>query len=84
MRPDARDHGLDDTLITPSVGQRIAELVPDAKLLLIEDMGHDRPGPRTTTAAPSGARPSAPTYVLFDQPPMKIAGSLRPGTWLGR
>ncbi len=38
-------HGLDDTLITPSGGQRTAELVPDAKLLLIEDMGHDRPTP---------------------------------------
>src|SRR5579863_1095610 len=28
-------HGLDDTLITPSGGQRTAELVPGAKLLLI-------------------------------------------------
>jgi pimeloyl-ACP methyl ester carboxylesterase len=38
-------HGLDDTLITPSGGKRTAELVPNAKLLLIEDMGHDRPRP---------------------------------------
>ena len=38
-------HGLDDTLITPSGGRRTAELVPGAKLLLIEDMGHDRPRP---------------------------------------
>jgi pimeloyl-ACP methyl ester carboxylesterase len=38
-------HGLDDTLIQPSGGQRTAELVPDARLLLIEDMGHDRPEP---------------------------------------
>jgi pimeloyl-ACP methyl ester carboxylesterase len=36
-------HGLDDTLIDPSGGSRTAELVPDARLLLIPDMGHDRP-----------------------------------------
>ena len=38
-------HGLDDTLITPSGGERTAQLVPGARLLLIEDMGHDRPQP---------------------------------------
>src|SRR6476469_671686 len=36
-------HGLDDTLIDPSGGRRTAELVPNARLLLVEDMGHDRP-----------------------------------------
>ena len=36
-------HGLDDTLIHPSGGRRTAELVPGARLLLVEDMGHDRP-----------------------------------------
>jgi pimeloyl-ACP methyl ester carboxylesterase len=36
-------HGLDDTLIAPSGGERTAELIPDARLLLLEDMGHDRP-----------------------------------------
>ncbi|MFF9512081.1 alpha/beta fold hydrolase [Streptomyces sp. NPDC014724] len=36
-------HGLDDTLVDPSGGERTAELVPGAKLLLIPDMGHDRP-----------------------------------------
>ncbi len=36
-------HGLDDTLIDPSGGRRTAELVPGARLLLLEDMGHDRP-----------------------------------------
>ncbi|MFF0135620.1 alpha/beta fold hydrolase [Streptomyces sp. NPDC005227] len=36
-------HGLDDTLIDPSGGKRTADLVPGAKLLLIPDMGHDRP-----------------------------------------
>jgi pimeloyl-ACP methyl ester carboxylesterase len=36
-------HGLDDTLIAPSGGERTAALIPDAELLLIEDMGHDRP-----------------------------------------
>ncbi|MFE7315993.1 alpha/beta fold hydrolase [Streptomyces sp. NPDC057555] len=38
-------HGLDDTLIAPSGGERTAELVPGARLLLLPDMGHDRPRP---------------------------------------
>ncbi len=38
-------HGLDDTLIDPSGGRRTAELVPDADLLLVPDLGHDRPRP---------------------------------------
>jgi len=38
-------HGLDDTLIAPSGGERTAALVPGARLRLIEDMGHDRPRP---------------------------------------
>ncbi|HET9094095.1 MAG TPA: alpha/beta hydrolase [Solirubrobacteraceae bacterium] len=38
-------HGLDDTLIAPSGGERTAELVPGARLLLLADMGHDRPRP---------------------------------------
>ena len=38
-------HGLDDTLIEPSGGERTAELVPGARLLLVPDMGHDRPEP---------------------------------------
>jgi pimeloyl-ACP methyl ester carboxylesterase len=38
-------HGLDDTLIGPSGGERTAELVPGAVLLLVPDMGHDRPKP---------------------------------------
>ncbi|MEU8762880.1 alpha/beta hydrolase [Streptomyces sp. NPDC048659] len=36
-------HGLDDTLIDPSGGRRTADLIPGAELLLIPDMGHDRP-----------------------------------------
>jgi pimeloyl-ACP methyl ester carboxylesterase len=36
-------HGLDDTLIAPSGGERTAELIPNATLVLIPDMGHDRP-----------------------------------------
>ncbi|MFF4761032.1 alpha/beta fold hydrolase [Streptomyces sp. NPDC001292] len=36
-------HGLDDTLIDPSGGKRTAELVPHAQLMLLADMGHDRP-----------------------------------------
>ncbi len=38
-------HGLDDTLILPSGGERTAELVPDAHLLMLADMGHDLPEP---------------------------------------
>jgi pimeloyl-ACP methyl ester carboxylesterase len=38
-------HGLDDTLIAPSGGERTAELVPNATLMLVPDMGHDRPQP---------------------------------------
>jgi pimeloyl-ACP methyl ester carboxylesterase len=38
-------HGLDDTLIGPSGGERTASLIPDARLLLVDDMGHDRPEP---------------------------------------
>jgi len=38
-------HGLDDTLIAPSGGERTAALVQGAHLLLLPDMGHDRPVP---------------------------------------
>ena len=38
-------HGLDDTLISPSGGERTAALVPGATLLLVDDMGHDLPEP---------------------------------------
>jgi pimeloyl-ACP methyl ester carboxylesterase len=36
-------HGRDDTLIAPDGGERTAELVPGARLLMVDDMGHDRP-----------------------------------------
>ena len=36
-------HGMDDTLIDPSGGERTAALVRGARLVLVEDMGHDRP-----------------------------------------
>jgi pimeloyl-ACP methyl ester carboxylesterase len=38
-------HGTDDTLITPGGGERTAELIPGARLVMIEDMGHDLPKP---------------------------------------
>lgn len=38
-------HGKDDTLITTSGGERTAELIPGAKLMLVDDMGHDFPRP---------------------------------------
>ncbi len=36
-------HGSADTLITPSGGERTAELIPGARFVLIEGMGHDYP-----------------------------------------
>jgi pimeloyl-ACP methyl ester carboxylesterase len=38
-------HGMQDTLITPSGGERTADLVPGARLLLLDGMGHDLPRP---------------------------------------
>jgi pimeloyl-ACP methyl ester carboxylesterase len=38
-------HGTDDTLITPTGGLRTAEVIPGADLLVVTDMGHDRPEP---------------------------------------
>ena len=36
-------HGSADTLLDPSGGQRTAELIPGARFVLIEGMGHDYP-----------------------------------------
>ena len=36
-------HGHDDTAADASGGRRTAEPAPGARLLLLEDMGHDRP-----------------------------------------
>jgi pimeloyl-ACP methyl ester carboxylesterase len=36
-------HGTEDKLVTPSGGERTAEVVPGAKLMVIEGMGHDLP-----------------------------------------
>jgi len=38
-------HGRDDTLLTPSGGERTAELIPGSVLLKVADMGHDIPMP---------------------------------------
>jgi pimeloyl-ACP methyl ester carboxylesterase len=38
-------HGLDDTLINPSGGERTGELVPGSTVMMVEDMGHDLPEP---------------------------------------
>ena len=38
-------HGRDDQLIAPDGGERTAELIPGARLLMVDDMGHDRPEP---------------------------------------
>ncbi|WP_372344575.1 alpha/beta fold hydrolase [Streptomyces sp. KL116D] len=58
-------HGLDDTLIDPSGGRRTAELVPGADLLMVPDMGHDRPRELwpvlvDALAAHTGGRPPHP------------------------
>ena len=36
-------HGTDDPLVEVNGGERTAELIPDAELLLVEGMGHDLP-----------------------------------------
>ena len=36
-------YGTADPLVNPSGGERTAEVILDAKLLLIEGMGHDLP-----------------------------------------
>jgi len=38
-------HGTEDQLITPSGGERTAELIPNSTLLMVDDMGHDLPQP---------------------------------------
>ena len=38
-------HGTADTLVQPSGGERTAEVIPDAKLMVVEGMGHDLPRP---------------------------------------
>ncbi len=45
QQPTLVIHGLDDTMIDPSGGRRTAELVPRSRLMLVPDMGHDRPEP---------------------------------------
>jgi pimeloyl-ACP methyl ester carboxylesterase len=49
-------HGTADTLVQPSGGERTAEVIPDAKLLMVEGMGHDlsRPLWRTLVDAICG------------------------------
>ena len=38
-------HGDVDPLVHPSGGERVAALVPGARLVVIEGMGHDLPAP---------------------------------------
>jgi pimeloyl-ACP methyl ester carboxylesterase len=42
-RPALVIHGAADALIHPSGGERTAEVIPDAKLVVIDGMGHDLP-----------------------------------------
>ena len=39
-------HGLVDPLVTPTGGIATATAIPDAKLVMYPDMGHDLPVPR--------------------------------------
>ena len=50
-------HGRADTLILPIGGERTAELVPAANLLMCNDMGHDLPEPLWPLIADTIARP---------------------------
>jgi pimeloyl-ACP methyl ester carboxylesterase len=56
-------HGDADPLVTPSGGQRTAELVPGATLLMLEGMGHDLPaaylGPLVEAITALAARSAA-------------------------
>jgi pimeloyl-ACP methyl ester carboxylesterase len=38
-------HGTDDPLVTPSGGERTAEVLPGAELMMLDGMGHDLPRP---------------------------------------
>ena len=38
-------HGTADPLVQPSGGERTAEVIPGAELLVVEGMGHDLPRP---------------------------------------
>ena len=42
-------HGEADPLITPSGGEATAEAIPNAELLMLEQMGHDLPRPPWST-----------------------------------
>jgi pimeloyl-ACP methyl ester carboxylesterase len=52
-------HGRDDTLIEPIGGDRTAELVPGAVLLVLNDMGHDLPEPLWPVIVDAVARHTA-------------------------
>jgi pimeloyl-ACP methyl ester carboxylesterase len=59
-------HGTEDRLVVPSGGQRLAEVIPGAELLMIEGMGHDlaRPlWPRLVEAVTThaAAHPAVPS-----------------------
>ena len=56
-------HGTIDNLVGPTGGERTAEVVPDAKLMLVEGMGHDLPQvlwPRIVDAITSHAAQHPP------------------------
>jgi pimeloyl-ACP methyl ester carboxylesterase len=38
-------HGTADTLVQPSGGERTAEVIPNATLVVVDGMGHDLPEP---------------------------------------
>ena len=45
MAPTLVIHGKDDRLVAPSGGKATAKAIKGAKLLMLDDMGHDLPRP---------------------------------------
>lgn len=52
-------HGKADPLITPSGGEATAEAIPDAVLLMLDEMGHDLPRPLWPTLIDAISRTTA-------------------------
>src|SRR5262249_43781612 len=68
-------HGRADSLIQLSGGERTAELVPGANLLVMNSMGHDLPEPLWPLVGDSNARP--PTHAT-QEPPRPSGGGAAP------
>ena len=56
-------HGRADTLIGVSGGERTAELVPGANLVVLNDMGHDLPEPSVAGRSSTRSR-ATPSHAI--------------------